>query len=136
MGRICLSLTDWSEESLAAARLADLVELRLDILPEVSDLASRMTSIGKPLLITDRRPDQAGGRGGARLDEAARLARLKELSRHPAVRYVDIELGSHASLGELPGGVGRVISSHDFERTPAARPAVCRTIAAAGADGV
>ena len=100
-----------------AAEACDVVELRLDLLGEISGRPWEHLR-GLPLLFTARRGDE-GGAGG--LDAAARGALLEAALDDAAC--VDIEV---ASLGEMDRWIGMlaergipwIASFHDFARLP------------------
>lgn len=106
-----------------AARLRsapDLFELRLDCLchsfAEIQNEAARLPA---PLIVTARHPAEGGNNN---LSIARRRALLREFL--PAATYVDVELRSIRGLAALLAeaerlGVKRIVSVHNFERTPA-----------------
>ncbi len=109
-----------------AARLgADLAEIRLDYLSRPEAL---WPDAPLPILATCR-PTWAGGRFSG--DEPARAALLTRAAQQAA--YVDLELGFESQVAS-PAGCQRVISFHDFDRTPADLPELAARIADAGAD--
>lgn len=95
------------------------VELRLDALAKNPCLVKRvLTGITAPILITARHPAEGGP---DRLSAASRRDLLEEFLLQADA--VDVELRSATSLRGLlekarGRGITRVISFHDFERTP------------------
>ncbi len=98
----------------------DLIELRVDLLRHSNpkELLDKVADFGFYAILTVRAPFEGGNFKGS---EEERILLLKELSLHPAVGAVDIELRAEAfkevvehvlSLGKLP-----IVSYHDFERT-------------------
>lgn len=99
----------------AAARTADLVEVRLDFVAE-PDPAAALEGRTTPVLVTCRAAWE-GGR--CRLPEHERLEVLRAAWRAGA-EYVDVEHaapGAAAFLDET-GGRRVVLSTHDFARVP------------------
>lgn len=98
---------------------ADFLEIRLDCLASGGLAPSGMLAgLGLPLLITARHPAE-GGAGG--LGAVARRRLL--LDALPRAAAVDVEWRSVATLAGVLDeaarrGVSRVISMHDFRRTP------------------
>lgn len=104
-----------------AATLADLVELRLDLMGE-ADLPALLKAPRPPVIVTNRRREEGGGFDGS---EGDRIARLIEAARLGA-DYVDIETATATDLkAELrqackEKGTKRIASWHDFNETPPA----------------
>lgn len=97
----------------------DLLELRLDCLPAGLVDKPAAASLPQPLLVTARHPAEGGA---GRLAAARRRERLEQWL--PWAAAVDVELRSAGALAGLletarRRGVIRVISFHDFRRTPA-----------------
>ncbi len=134
MTYLCVSLTEkTTEQALAAMRSlpseVQMVEVRLDAM-ESFELNRICSAKDRPIIVTNRPSREGGGWNG---DEQKRLETLREAARAGA-DYVDVELDAAAALGELPPGVRRIVSYHNFERTPADLEKVLRAIRAAGAD--
>ncbi|HEV3410105.1 MAG TPA: type I 3-dehydroquinate dehydratase [Chthoniobacterales bacterium] len=100
-------------------RPPDYFELRLDALhPFLPEAARFFGKLGGRLIITARHPAEAGMHNlspGRRADLLLRYL--------PQARFVDIELRSVAELraiceGARKRGVQRIISVHDFHKTP------------------
>ena len=104
-----------------AAPLADLVELRIDRIPD-ADLERLLGARRCPVIVTNRSRQEGGGFAGT---EAERIAVLKEAARLGA-DYVDIEAATDPALkAELRSALaGRatklIVSWHDFSGTPSA----------------
>lgn len=102
-----------------AVPLADLVELRIDRMPEV-DLKKLLVSRHIPVIVTNRRKDEGGGFSGM---EEERVELLAEAARLGA-DYVDIETQTPSELKEKLRRVcgeyktKRISSWHDFSGTP------------------
>ncbi|MHB9097021.1 MAG: type I 3-dehydroquinate dehydratase [Syntrophales bacterium] len=109
------------EKMERAAPLADLVELRIDRMPD-ADLRRILAARRTPVIVTNRSPQEGGGFAGT---EAERVALLTEAVRLGA-DYVDIEAATDPALkatliAALAGGATRLIVSwHDFSGTPSA----------------
>jgi len=109
-------------EKMASARpLADLIELRIDRIPD-ADLTQLLASRATPVIVTNRSRQEGGGFAGT---EAERVALLVEAVRLGA-DYVDIEAAADPALkaelmAALAGGRTQLICSwHDFSGTPSA----------------
>ncbi len=124
MMRICASLGEPSlQESLEKARelatMADVIEVRLDLLDEMA-IAPFLNEIPTPLLFTNR-PEWEGGRYYG--EEEHRLVPLLEAVENGA-SYIDLELrapkSSWSTLVDVCSDTStRIISSwHDFQATP------------------
>ena len=134
--------TAHTEQGLRQARrlgsgAVGFVELRLDVLAKNPDLVKRaLSAIKTPILITARHPAE-GGLG--RLSAACRRDLLSEfLLRADAI---DVELRSAGTMSGLfeearRRRVTRIVSFHDFHRTPSLRRLreVLRRSIGAGAD--
>ena len=106
----------------AGAGLADVVELRIDMLARhdegsVAESCRAARSAGLPLIATIRSADEGGA---ARLDDERRGALFAAVLPH--VDAVDVEL--HAVIRDRivdlahDAGKPAIVSFHDFERTP------------------
>lgn len=127
-GRVCVSIGfDTLTESIVVAkqteRVADVIEIRLDSMPEAR-IAPFMDAIAIPLLFTNR-PDWEGGLFSG--EEEERIGLLQEAVQAGAA-FVDIELRADRSLRKRilddARGAGNsriIISWHDFSGTPSVR---------------
>jgi 3-dehydroquinate dehydratase/shikimate dehydrogenase len=102
-----------AEHRALADRGAELVELRLDWLSRVPDLARLIKDRPTPVVITCRRQQD---RGKWRGSEEQRLTLLRTAIVQE-VEYVDLEDDIAARVPRY-GKTRRVISHHDFEETP------------------
>jgi 3-dehydroquinate dehydratase I len=108
--------------SLAFALGTDYVEFRIDRLRRPSaSIAKELSRFARKCVITVRSGKEGGsfaGGEGERLELISRLARMR-----PA--YLDVELSTvranAAWWKSLPRGSKRIVSWHDFKRTPGAR---------------
>ncbi|MCC7367735.1 MAG: type I 3-dehydroquinate dehydratase [Chloroflexi bacterium] len=115
---------------LAASALADIVELRLDLMDEL-DLPRLLAERPCPVVVTNRAAREGGRWQGS---EAARLDLLRQAIDLGA-EYVDVEADAIHQIRER--GQSRLIaSSHDFGRMPADLPALWGRLAETGADVV
>ena len=120
-------------------RSVDLIEVRLDLLRRQEALLDRLLpALRIPVLLTARHPAEGGARGTS---AALRRSLLEQFL--PLAAAVDVELRSARSLGEFLGeaaraGVTRILSFHDFAKTPRlpALRKIVRSAVAAGADTV
>ena len=119
---IAAATTDAAVERMErAATLADIVELRIDRIPN-ADLERLLRSRRIPVIVTNRRQEEGGGFTGA---EAERIAIIEEAVRLGA-DYVDVEAATDPGLkaefrAALTGGATKLICSwHDFSGTPPA----------------
>ncbi|MDD5724161.1 MAG: type I 3-dehydroquinate dehydratase [Syntrophales bacterium] len=105
----------------ASLPLADLVELRVDLIEGVN-LEKLLSAKKGPVLVTARRKEEGGHFTGG---ETERIALLREAARLQA-DLVDVELSTDTILvgtllEEIRKGGGRtkmVVSHHDFDKTP------------------
>src|SRR5215210_3121437 len=91
------------------ARVADIAELRLDLMEEL-DLPRLLSDRPGPVVVTCR-PVREGGR--YRGTEEDRVALIREAIRL-GVEYVDVELDTIDQIGER-GATRVIVSSHDYE---------------------
>ncbi len=126
--KICVPLTSSTLPALlqearqAQSLSADLVEWRLDAfsgdpLPALSSLCQ---GLALPLLCTLR---TAGQGGEARLEPREYQAALTRLIQAGGFAFIDIEMGFGSIAASLAAqakkaGLGVIISSHDFQKTP------------------
>jgi 3-dehydroquinate dehydratase-1 len=110
------------ERALGMRAPPDLFELRLDRLASMTDRVARsIRNIRTPFIITARHPLE-GGAGELKLHERRHL--LGQFLDH--ADYIDVELRSATALRSLldlarSKKVHRIISFHNFERTPEAQ---------------
>jgi 3-dehydroquinate dehydratase-1 len=106
------------DDSEVASRHADALELRLDL----GDLTVDTLDADLPILVTNRLDSEGGNapRGDTRIETLCRAI------EQPAVEAVDIELaavtdgdGQRVVEHARAHGVAVVVSTHDFEGTPA-----------------
>lgn len=113
-----------------AAELADVVELRLDLMDEL-DLPRLLDGRPCPVVVTCRATREGGrwrGSEEARLDVLRRAIDL-------GAEYVDVEADAIDAIRER--GQSRLIaSSHDFAAMPADLPGLWQRLASTGADVV
>ncbi|MFW6280098.1 MAG: shikimate dehydrogenase [Planctomycetota bacterium] len=140
MTHLCVSLTGSTPAELSdiireLPPSATAVELRIDHLH--SPLQSSTEALKAILNATDRtviatnRPARAGGKFQG--DEKKRLNTLREAAETGA-DYIDVEMDSSARLGRIPGNTGRIVSCHDFQKTPEKLFSIYRDLKEAGAD--
>ena len=126
MTRLCVAIfvTDEAQArrdiALAAERGADVVELRVDTLDDVSVLIRLLESKLLPAIVTCR-PTWEGGRSD--LDDAGRGVTLS-MAADAGADFVDVELVTarrHAATvaGDRAAGARLIVSSHDFAGRPA-----------------
>jgi 3-dehydroquinate dehydratase/shikimate dehydrogenase len=114
----------------AAASVADIVELRLDLMDEF-DLPRLLAERPCPVVVTCRAVREGGHWDGS---EEARLDVLRQAIDLGA-EYVDVEADAIHQIRER--GQSRLIaSSHDFSAMPADLPGLWRRLAETGADVV
>jgi len=101
----------------ASQELADLIELRLDLI-EGYDLPALIQAAGKPSIVTNRCKMDGGQFSGSEEERVAVLRKAIDLG----VDYIDIETSTPGpllkSVLESKGSVKAVLSHHDFTRTP------------------
>jgi len=132
MTRLCVTLTEKDTDGMLSALRklppeVEIAEMRVDRM-QSCDIPRLCRSRDRQIIVTNR-PQREGGACTA--PEAERLAALRAAAENGA-DYVDVELDAVAALGELPAGVGKIVSYHNFRETPADLPDVlCRILAAA-----
>ena len=119
---ICVSLTSPTLEQLKqdmarAARVADVIEVRLDYLPLGTDVSPALADRPKPVIATCRRTADGGRYDG---DERVRAAMLRKAAA--AAEFIDIELDAAAEFRDSPAR--RIVSYHNFRETPASLAAI------------
>jgi len=134
---ICVSIGCEQQDRMMAEhrRLAELgarlVELRVDYLHGEVDLKRLLANRPGPVIVTCRRQDE-GGR--YRDSEEARLALLRAAIAAGA-DYVDLEEDAARCIPRC-GASKRIVSFHDFHRTPDDVEAIHRRLASLDADVV
>lgn len=101
------------EHRALAQRGAPLVELRVDWLQRPPDLQRLLQDRPTPVIITCRRP-QDGGRWRGTEEERQRVLRAAIVA---GVEYVDLEWDIARQIRRY-GKTRRIISYHNFEKTP------------------
>ncbi len=102
-----------AEHKALAEQGAELIELRLDRLARLPNLARLITDRPTPVVITCRRP-QDGGRWRGTEEQRQTLLRAAIVD---GVEYVDLEEDVATKIPRY-GQTKRIVSHHDFERTP------------------
>ncbi len=131
------SIEEARQQRDEAARVADLVEVRLDALRDLRlrarDVPAVLEGRRGPVIITCRPRWEGGGFDGP---EDVRLGLLEDAIRLGA-EWVDVEWrADHARLAHLRGGRGLVLSSHEFEAMPRDLEERYRAMRASGAEVV
>ncbi len=135
--RLCVTVTGDTLAELrarrdAAARDADIVELRLDTVTD-PDVAGALAGRTGPVILTCRASWEGGRFAGAE-DERRRLLEAAVASD---AEFVDLEWkGGFGDLVRRRAGRGIVLSSHDFDGVPADLEDRARAMAGAGAEVV
>ena len=124
LGPVVGVIADW-KDFRRARRLRsrpDLFELRLDAFADgPATLLGEAKTLAAPLIITARHPAEGGANALSAAERRDMLARFL-----PHAAYVDVELRSAADLEPVlreanSCKVARIISVHDFRRTPSTR---------------
>ena len=112
IGRTRHKMMVLEQQALADAG-AELIELRLDYLSRIPDLPRLLGKRPTKVVVTCRRKED---RGRWRWDENARMTALRT-AIVSEVDYVDLE---DDIAGKIPrfGPTKRIVSHHDFEKTP------------------
>lgn len=123
--------TDHARAALrAAAAVADIVELRLDLMDEL-DLPRLLAERPCPVVVTNRATREGGRWHGSEDDRLDVLRQAIDLG----AEYVDVEADAIHKIRER--GQSRLIaSSHDFSEMPADLPGLWQRLAETGADVV
>ncbi|MDA1093285.1 MAG: type I 3-dehydroquinate dehydratase [Acidobacteria bacterium] len=132
--QLCATVTAETTAELRVARdvaglEADLVELRLDSVRDL-DLEGALSGRRTPVLVTCRPRWEGGAFSGSEEERRRILTRALALG----AEWVDLEWG--ADFGSLVAdreGRNIVLSSHDFNETPADLEARCEAMRATGA---
>ena len=105
-----------SKAALRQAALADLIELRLDEVPDVSEerLKEFVEECPKPVIAAVHGPEAFGTFAGT-IDERLELLRM---AARAGCRFVDIDWRLSLELGEVDGKCHRIVSRHETEGTP------------------
>jgi 3-dehydroquinate dehydratase/shikimate dehydrogenase len=116
---ICISIAQKSRrlalaDLLNAARMGDMLEVRLDSFEKAPDFSDLRAASRKPIILTSRRVRDGGSWEGT---EEERLALLRQGIISKA-DYVEIELDIADQIRPFPG-VQRVISYTNLAETPA-----------------
>jgi 3-dehydroquinate dehydratase/shikimate dehydrogenase len=137
-GLIAVALNEPTPEAMrsamrAAASVADVVELRIDLLddPKAAHLPDLLTDRPCPVIVTCRAVREGGHWPGS---EARRLDVLRQAVALGA-DYVDVEADA---LDQIPerGASRLIVSAHDFAGMPTDIPGRWRALAETGADVV
>jgi 3-dehydroquinate dehydratase/shikimate dehydrogenase len=123
--------TDQAHAALqAAARLADIVELRIDLMQEAS-LPRLLADRPCPVIVTCR----AAREGGQWADSEERRLDVLRAAIDLGADFVDVEGDAFAAIRER-GQTRLIASSHDFSSMPGDVPERYRALAATGAEVV
>ena len=119
---ICIPITarsaeDTVSEMLLASKYADIVELRIDYIPELKNaeacIAESLKCKTKPVIITNR-PEREGGKfNGSEQDRLHLLQKAIDLGAD----YVDVEYDSIKQITRRNSSK-IIISHHNFKETP------------------
>ncbi len=119
---ICIPITarsaeDAISEMIPASKHADIVELRIDYIPELQNalicIEKSLKSKTKPVIITNR-PEREGGKfNGSEQDRLHLLQKAIELGAD----YVDVEYDSIQQITRRDSSK-IIISHHNFKQTP------------------
>lgn len=136
MTNLCVPLTQkTTSQMLRAMRqlpaYVQLAEIRIDFMDEF-DIEELTAHKDRPIIVTNR-PTREGGRWTG--SEEERLQVLRDAARLGA-DFVDVELQSVGSLGEIAAGARRIVSHHDFGGTPPELEKIFGSVRATGADVV
>ncbi|HSQ20340.1 MAG TPA: type I 3-dehydroquinate dehydratase, partial [Blastocatellia bacterium] len=136
-GKVCAVITVESVEAVRtaieqAARIADMIELRLDFLRDFdfsdpTSLRSLLEDKPLPTIITCRATSEGGKQP---VDDRIRLRMLVEGARQFA-DYCDVEAAYYEAAARFTPDLSRlIVSYHDFEGTPVDLDAVYERITA------
>lgn len=132
---ICVSIGRTRHKHIIAehARLAELgaklVELRVDYIGRSIDFGRLLKDRPTPVVVTCRRKED-GGRWAKSEDERQKILRTAIVS---GAEYVDLEEDIAASIPRY-GKTKRIVSLHDFEKTPADLEDIAARLASKDAD--
>jgi len=132
---ICVSIGRTRHKHIIAehARLADLgaklVEMRVDYIGRAIDFGRLLKNRPTPVVVTCRRKED-GGRWEKSEDERQKVLRTAIVS---GAEYVDLEEDIAGSIPRY-GKTKRIVSLHDFEKTPADLEEIAERLASKDAD--
>ena len=132
---ICVSIGRTRHKHIIAehARLAELgaklVEMRIDYIGRAIDFGRLLKNRPTPVVVTCRRKAD-GGRWDKSEDERQKVLRTAIVS---GAEYVDLEDDIAASIPRY-GKTKRIVSMHDFEKTPANLEEIAARLASLDAD--
>ena len=132
---ICVSIGRTRHKHIIAehARLAELgaklVELRVDYIGRSIDFGRLLNNRPTPVVVTCRRKED-GGRWAKSEDERQKVLRTAIVS---GAEYVDLEEDIAGSIPRY-GKTKRIVSLHDFEKTPADLEEIAARLASKDAD--
>ena len=140
-GRLCAVITEQTVEGaraaiVAAGRVADFIELRLDYLQDFhftnpDNLRTLLDAKPLPVIITCRAITEGGQQF---VEDSIRLRLLVEGARQMA-DYADIEAAVYAEAATLSPDISRlIVSYHNFDETPADLDAIYERLTALPAD--
>jgi 3-dehydroquinate dehydratase / shikimate dehydrogenase len=103
-------------QALRQAALADLIELRLDSIPNPGEerLRAFVRAAKKPVIVAVNGPEAHGSFEG---DPEERYAILRTAAKAGAM-FVDIDWRESLDLGPMEGKCHRIVSRHELEGTP------------------
>ena len=105
-----------SKAALRQAALADLIELRLDEVADVTEerLTEFVVECPKPVIAAVHGPEAFGTFAGS-VEERLELLRM---AARAGCRFVDIDWRLSLDLGEVEGKCHRIVSRHETDGTP------------------
>jgi 3-dehydroquinate dehydratase-1 len=104
-------------------KTVDFLEVRVDhFIDDLPALTAALRKLKSPLIITVRHPDEGGAAPGLSFSRRAELYR----QFLPFAALIDVELRSAKALSPIldearKAGVGRILSWHDFQKTPSTK---------------
>jgi len=135
---ICIPITaattqDALRDMQTASAWADIIELRLDYI-ENPDLPRLLADKPKPVIVTITPREENGMFTGTDAERQALLEQAISLGAD----YIDCNMGWHAlpRLLSIKGKTRIIVSSHNYDETPADLTEIYREIEATGADVV
>ena len=105
-----------ARQVLRQAKLADLLELRLDRIgdPGEARLRALIRDARKPVIVAVHGPEAFGSFEGS-LDERISILKTAALA---GASFVDVDWRFSLEAGEMPGRCHRIVSRHETEDTP------------------
>ncbi|UJS18152.1 MAG: shikimate dehydrogenase [Candidatus Jettenia sp.] len=122
------NLEDALKDIAEASKIADIIELRIDYIKDL-DLKRLLKGCIKPIIVTNRPVREGGKFTGSEEDRISLLKLAVELQ----VDYIDVEHDSIQKVNDT-GKTKRIVSYHNFDKTPDDLIGIFQRLKQSGAD--